>query len=143
MHDVVIRDGFVVDGTGAEGRVMDIGIEGETIVALGEVGPGYREVDARGLLVTPGFVDVHTHYDAQVTWDDKIDPSSGHGCTTVVMGNCGVGFAPVKVNQRDWLIGLMEGVEDIPGAALSEGIKWDWESFPEYIDSIGLSLIHI
>ncbi|MEE2757277.1 MAG: amidohydrolase family protein [Myxococcota bacterium] len=136
MYDIVIRDGFVVDGSGAEGRVIDIGIKGGRIAALGEVGSGRREVDARGLLVTPGFVDVHTHYDAQVTWDEKIDPSSGHGCTTVVMGNCGVGFAPVKADQRDWLIGLMEGVEDIPGAALSEGIKWDWESFPEYIDSI-------
>ena len=136
MHDVVIRNGFVVDGTGAEGKVLDIGIDGEKIVALGNVAAGRREIDAKGMLVTPGFVDVHTHYDAQVTWDDKIDPSSGHGCTTVVMGNCGVGFAPVKVDQRDWLIGLMEGVEDIPGAALSEGIRWDWESFPEYMDSI-------
>ena len=136
MHDLVIRGGFVVDGTGAEGREVDLAIDDGHITEVGRVGSGRREYNANGLLVTPGFVDVHTHYDAQVTWDKRLDPSSGHGCTTVVMGNCGVGFAPVKKDQREWLIGLMEGVEDIPGAALSEGIKWDWESFPEYVQSL-------
>ena len=100
-----------------EGREVDLAIDNGCITDVGRVGAGRREYDASGLLVTPGFVDVHTHYDAQVTWDKRLDPSSGHGCTTVVMGNCGVGFAPVKKDQREWLIGLMEGVEDIPGAA--------------------------
>ncbi|MGC6419395.1 MAG: N-acyl-D-amino-acid deacylase family protein [Bradymonadia bacterium] len=136
MHDLVIRGGFVVDGTGSEGREVDLAIDNGCITDVGRVGAGRREYDASGLLVTPGFVDVHTHYDAQVTWDKRLDPSSGHGCTTVVMGNCGVGFAPVKKDQREWLIGLMEGVEDIPGAALSEGIQWDWESFPEYVQAL-------
>ncbi len=104
--------------------------------AVGQVGPGRREVDADGLIVTPGFVDIHTHYDAQVTWDPQLTPSSWHGCTTVVMGNCGVGFAPAAPARHEWLIGLMEGVEDIPGAALTEGIEWAWESFPEYLDSL-------
>jgi N-acyl-D-amino-acid deacylase len=136
MHDLVIRGGFLVDGTGAPGRAVDVGIDGATIRAVGEVGPGRREIDASGLLVTPGWVDIHTHYDGQVTWDPLMTPSSWHGVTTVVMGNCGVGFAPVAPDKRDWLIGLMEGVEDIPGSALAEGIAWDWESFPEYLDAI-------
>jgi len=136
MHELVIRGGQVVDGTGAPARTADIGIDEGVITAVGRTGPGRREVNADGLLVTPGFVDIHTHYDAQVTWDPYLSPSSGHGCTTVVMGNCGVGFAPVAPHQHDWLIGLMEGVEDIPGAALSEGIQWEWESFPEYLDAI-------
>ena len=106
------------------------------ITAVGTVGPGRRELDARGKLVTPGFVDMHTHYDAQVSWDPQLTPSSWHGCTTVVMGNCGVGFAPAAPDRHDWLIGLMEGVEDIPGAAMVEGIQWGWESFPEYLDAI-------
>ncbi|MEC8022342.1 MAG: amidohydrolase family protein, partial [Myxococcota bacterium] len=101
------------------------------------LGRGHREIDAHGLLVTPGFVDMHTHYDAQVTWDPYLTPSSWHGVTTVVMGNCGVGFAPVAPDKHAWLIGLMEGVEDIPGAAMHEGIQWGWESFPEYLDAIG------
>ena len=95
-----------------------------------------EEVDADGALVTPGFVDVHTHYDGQATWDALLSPSCWHGVTTVVMGNCGVGFAPVAPDKHDWLIGLMEGVEDIPGAALSEGIRWGWESFPQYLEAI-------
>ena len=136
MHDVVIRGGNVVDGSGSPARTADIAIDGDRISAVGKVGAGKREVDAAGLLVTPGFVDIHTHYDAQVTWDPYLTPSSWHGCTTIVMGNCGVGFAPVKPNKREWLIGLMEGVEDIPGAALSEGIKWEWESFPEYLAAL-------
>ena len=136
MHDVVIRGGTVIDGTGAAPRTADVAIDGETITEVGKVGPGRRELAADGLLVTPGFVDIHTHYDAQVTWDPYLSPSSWHGCTTVVMGNCGVGFAPVKPDKREWLIGLMEGVEDIPGAALSEGIQWEWESYPEYLDAL-------
>ena len=99
-------------------------------------GPGRREIDATGLLVTPGWVDIHTHYDAQVTWDPYVTPSGFHGVTTVVMGNCGVGFAPVAPERRDWLIGLMEGVEDIPGAAMSDGIVWEWESFEGYLDAL-------
>ncbi len=137
MFDIVIRNGYVVDGTGASGRVVDIAIEGEKIVAMGAaLGPGKREIDATGLLVTPGWVDMHTHYDGQVTWDPYLTPSSEHGVTTVVMGNCGVGFAPCRKEDREWLINVMEGVEDIPGSALSEGIKWSWETFPEYMDAL-------
>ena len=136
MHDLVIRGGRVVDGTGKAAFTADIAIDGGVITEVGRVGSGRREIDADGLLVTPGFVDVHTHYDAQVTWDPLLTPSSWHGCTTVVMGNCGVGFAPVHHDKHDWLIGLMEGVEDIPGAALSEGINWAWESFEEYLDAL-------
>ncbi|MEZ4366098.1 MAG: amidohydrolase family protein [Kofleriaceae bacterium] len=137
MHDLVIRGGNVVDGTGAPGREVDVAIDGETITAVGPgLGAGKREVDARGLLVTPGFVDVHTHFDAQVSWDPYLTPSSWHGCTSVIMGNCGVGFAPAHPDKRDWLIQLMEGVEDIPGAALTEGIQWGWETFPEYLDFV-------
>ena len=134
MHDLVIRDGTIVDGTGAPGFDGDVAISGRTIVAVGgKAGPGRREIDARGKIVTPGWVDVHSHYDGQATWDPLMSPSGAHGVTTVVMGNCGVGFAPVRETKRDWLIGLMEGVEDIPGTALAEGIKWGWESFPEYL----------
>ena len=137
-HELVIRGGFVVDGTGTPGRVADVAIDGGRITAVGEVGGrGAEEVDARGLLVTPGWVDVHTHYDGQATWDSQLTPSSWHGVTTVVMGNCGVGFAPVRPDRHEWLIELMEGVEDIPGTALHEGITWEWESFPEYLDAIG------
>jgi len=137
-HELVIRGGFVVDGTGAPGRLADVAIDGGRITAVGTVtGRGAEEVDASGLLVTPGWVDVHTHYDGQATWDSNLTPSSWHGVTTVVMGNCGVGFAPVRPDRHDWLIELMEGVEDIPGTALHEGITWEWESFPEYLDAIG------
>ncbi len=138
MHDLVIRGGTVVDGSGAAARTADVAVDGDRIVAVGRVeGRGRRELDADGLLVTPGFVDVHTHYDGQATWDPLVTPSSWHGVTTVVMGNCGVGFAPAHPDRHEWLIGLMEGVEDIPGTALAEGIRWDWESFPEYLDALG------
>ncbi len=138
MHDLVIRNGTVVDGSGrAPQSGMSIGIDNDTISVVGpDVGPGHREIDATGLLVTPGFVDIHTHYDGQATWDADLEPSTPHGVTTVVMGNCGVGFAPVRPDQHEFLIQLMEGVEDIPGAALSEGMSWDWESFPEYLDAL-------
>ena len=137
MHDLVIRNGKIVDGTGAPAFVGDIAIDGDVIASVGgEAGRGRREIDASGLLVTPGFVDIHTHYDGQVTWDPYLSPSSWHGVTTLVMGNCGVGFAPVEPGKQEFLIGLMEGVEDIPGTALAEGIKWSWESFPQYLDAI-------
>jgi N-acyl-D-amino-acid deacylase len=137
MHDLVIRNGCIVDGTGRPRRDGDIAIDGDRIVAIGEVhGRGRRELDARHLLVTPGWVDVHTHYDGQVTWDPVLAPSSWHGVTTLVMGNCGVGFAPVRRGAEAFLIELMEGVEDIPGTALHEGIDWRWESFPEYLDAL-------
>jgi N-acyl-D-aspartate/D-glutamate deacylase len=137
MHDMVIRGGKVYDGTGAEPVMADIAIDGDRITAVGAVTkPGREEIDASGKIVTPGFVDVHTHFDGQVTWDPLLAPSSYHGVTTVVTGNCGVGFAPCKAEQRDWLIGLMEGVEDIPGTALHAGIQWDWETFPEYLDTL-------
>jgi N-acyl-D-amino-acid deacylase len=136
MHDLVIRSGRLIDGSGSSARTADIAIDGDRITAVGKVGAGRRELSADGLLVTPGWVDMHTHYDGQVTWDPYLTPSSWHGVTTVVMGNCGVGFAPVSPDRHDWLIQLMEGVEDIPGAALSEGITWGWESFPEYMDVI-------
>ena len=137
MHDLVIRNGKIVDGTGAPAFVGDIAIDGDVIAGVGgEAGAGRREIDASGLLVTPGFVDIHTHYDGQVTWDPYLSPSSWHGVTTLVMGNCGVGFAPVEPGKQEFLIGLMEGVEDIPGTALAEGIKWSWESFPQYLDAI-------
>jgi len=137
MLDKVIRGGQVVDGTGAPARNADVAIEGGRIVAVGDVDePACEVIDADGLLVTPGWVDVHTHYDGQVSWDADLTPSSWQGVTTVVMGNCGVGFAPAAPDRHEWLIGLMEGVEDIPGTALAEGIDWQWESFPEYLDAI-------
>lgn len=135
MHDLVIRNGLVVDGTGAPARQADVAIDDGVVAAIGEVNDlGREEIDAEGLLVTPGFVDIHTHFDGQITWDPLLTPSFWHGVTTVVFGNCGVGFAPAAPNRRDWLIGLMEGVEDIPGSALAEGMQWGWESFPEYLD---------
>jgi N-acyl-D-amino-acid deacylase len=137
MHDLVIRGGTVVDGTGCAPRIADVAVDGGLISAVGVVSaPGKREIDATGLLVTPGWVDIHTHYDGQVTWDPYLSPSCWHGVTTVVMGNCGVGFAPARPDRHEWLINLMESVEDIPGSALAEGIKWDWETFPEYLDSL-------
>jgi N-acyl-D-aspartate/D-glutamate deacylase len=137
MHDLVVRRGLVVDGTGAPPREADVAIDGERIAAVGrDLGPARRELDATGLLVTPGWVDIHTHYDGQATWDPYMTPSSWHGVTTVVMGNCGVGFAPAAPDRHQWLIGLMEGVEDIPGTALAEGIRWGWQSFPEYLDAL-------
>ena len=136
MHDLVVKGGTIVDGSGRAAFEGDVAVDGETITAVGDVGAGRREIDARGKLVLPGWVDVHTHYDAQVTWDPYVTPSSWHGVTTLVMGNCGVGFAPAKPDEHQWLIGLMEGVEDIPGAAMTEGMKWQWETFPEYLDAI-------
>ncbi len=137
MHDLVIRNGTVVDGTGVEPRRADVAIDGERITAVGDdVGEGRREIDADGLLVLPGWVDVHTHYDGQVTWDPHLTPSGWNGVTTLVMGNCGVGFAPVRPGEEDFLVRLMEGVEDIPGTALHEGIDWQWESFPEYLQAL-------
>src|SRR5262245_56238121 len=140
MHDLVIRNGRIVDGTGTPAFVGDVAVDGGVITEVrpkesGSVtADGATEIDATGQLVTPGFVDVHTHYDGQVTWDPTLAPSSWHGVTTVVMGNCGVGFAPAAPDRHQWLIGLMEGVEDIPGTALAEGIRWGWETFPEFLD---------
>lgn len=136
MHELVIKGGLVVDGTGTPGREADVAIDNGMISAVGKVGEGAREIDARGKLVTPGWVDIHTHYDGQATWDSILAPSSWHGVTSVVMGNCGVGFAPVKPGDEQFLIELMEGVEDIPGAALTEGIDWKWETFGEYLDAL-------
>lgn len=133
--DLVIHGGLVVDGSGQEPRVADVAICGEKIAAVGQVtGRGRREINARGLLVTPGFVDIHTHYDGQVTWENRLVPSSSHGVTTVVMGNCGVGFAPCRPAERELLIRLMEGVEDIPHPVLADGLPWLWESYPDYLN---------
>ena len=136
-YDLIIRNGTIVDGTGAPRFTGDIGIKDGLIAAVGTVhGDAAQEIDAGGKVVAPGWVDVHTHYDGQATWDQEMAPSSWHGVTTVVMGNCGVGFAPAAPDRHEWLIGLMEGVEDIPGTALAEGMKWDWETFPEYLDAL-------
>ncbi len=137
MHDLVIRNGTVIDGRGATPVIADVAVDDGRITTVGTVdAPGRDELDATGLAVTPGFVDVHTHYDGQVTWDPLLTPSLWHGVTTVVMGNCGVGFAPAAPDRHDWLIGLMEGVEGIPGASLREAIHWDWQSVPEYMDAL-------
>jgi len=139
MYDVKISNGTIVDGTGAPRFVGDVAVKDGVIVAVSQApleGDAAETVDATGLLVTPGFVDIHTHYDGQATWDPLLEPSSGHGVTTVVAGNCGVGFAPVRPGDEQWLISLMEGVEDIPGTALTEGIEWSWETFPEYLDAL-------
>ena len=135
--DLLIKGGTVVDGTGCEPYIADVAIVGDKVVAIGtDLGDAKKVYDAGGCYVAPGFVDIHTHYDGQATWDQEMAPSSWHGVTTVVMGNCGVGFAPAAPDRHDWLIGLMEGVEDIPGSALSEGMSWNWESFPEYLDAL-------
>jgi N-acyl-D-aspartate/D-glutamate deacylase len=134
---LVIRGGLVVDGNGGAPFEADVGISGTRIVTVGRIaGRGTEEIDARGLLVTPGFVDPHTHYDAQVMWANHLTPSSSNGVTTALMGNCGVGFAPCKPEQRDMLVRLMEGVEDIPEPVLTEGLPWDWQSFPDYLDRL-------
>lgn len=136
-YDVVIRGGIVVDGTGAAARTADVAVRDGIIVEVGRVSGGSRRtIDADGLVVTPGFVDIHTHFDGQATWDPHLTPSCWHGVTTAIMGNCGIGFAPVRADRHDWLIKLMEGVEDIPGSALSEGINWEWETFGEYLDAL-------
>ena len=142
MHDLVIRNAILVDGTGEERRVADIAVDDELVTAVDsradgngdDIGRGRREIDADGLIVTPGWVDIHTHYDGQITWDPDLAPSSINGVTSIVTGNCGVGFAPVAPDRHQWLIELLEGVEDIPGTALNEGMTWGWESFPEYLD---------
>ena len=137
MHDIVIRGGTVIDGTGKPAFTGDVAIAGGLIAAVGgKQGPARREIDADGLLVTPGWVDVHTHYDGQAMWDPLLAPSCWHGVTTVMFGNCGVGFAPVKKHHRGALMDLMEGVEEIPNPVLSAGLTWEWESFPEFMDAL-------
>ena len=137
LHDVVIRSGTVVDGSGGPTRVADVAVSGGKIVRIGDVpGKGREEIDASGLLVTPGFVDIHTHYDGQVTWENRLHPSSHHGVTTALTGNCGVGFAPCRPHQRETLVRVMEGVEDIPEIVMTAGIPWNWETFPEYLDAL-------
>jgi len=138
MFDLVIRNGTVIDGSGQPRKVADVAVKDGRIAAVGpRLGSAKREIDAGGLIVAPGFVDIHTHYDGQATWDPFITPSSWHGVTTTVFGNCGVGFAPVRRGQSEYLINLMEGVEDIPGTVLSEGVKFNWESFGDYLDALG------
>ena len=137
MHDIVIRGGTIIDGTGKAAFTGDVAIAGDRIVAVGgKQGPARREIDATGLLVTPGWVDVHTHYDGQAMWDPLLAPSCWHGVTTVMFGNCGVGFAPVRKHHRGALMDLMEGVEEIPNAVLADGLAWDWESFPDFLDAL-------
>jgi len=137
QYDLVIRGGTIVDGTGAAPFSGDVGIIGDRIAAVGKIeGSAKEEINATGMIVTPGFVDVHTHYDGQVTWESRLAPSSDHGVTTVVMGNCGVGFAPIRESQRHMAIKLMEGVEDIPEVVMAQGIPWSWETFPEYLDAL-------
>jgi N-acyl-D-amino-acid deacylase len=136
-HDVLIKGGTVVDGTGDAAVTADVAVADGIVVEVGRVdGRARRVIDADGLLVTPGFVDIHTHFDGQATWDPHLTPSCWHGVTTAILGNCGIGFAPARPDGHEWLIELMEGVEDIPGTALAEGIQWDWESFPEYLDAL-------
>jgi N-acyl-D-aspartate/D-glutamate deacylase len=136
-HDVVIRGGTIADGTGGDLIEGDVAIRAGRIAAIGQVsGNGAEEIDARGKIVTPGFIDVHTHYDGQCIWAEELSPSSSHGVTTAVMGNCGVGFAPCRKADHDMLINVMEGVEDIPGVVMTEGLSWDWETFPEYLDTV-------
>ena len=135
-HDLIVRGGTVVDGTGAPARTADVAVSNGIVTEVGEVdGSATREIDADGALVAPGFVDIHTHYDGQATWDTRMQPSSWHGVTTVVFGNCGVGFAPVHNADHNKLVELMEGVEDIPGAALHEGLSWEWNSFGDYLNA--------
>ncbi len=135
--DLVVRNGTVIDGSGGEPRQAAVAMTAGRIVAVGDVaGAGREEIDAQGLAVTPGFVDIHTHYDGQATWDERFVPSSGHGVTTVLMGNCGVGFAPCRPEDRDTLMRVMEGVEDIPEIVMREGVPWNWQSFPEYLDAL-------
>ena len=137
MFDLVIRDAKIIDGSGGPSFYGDVGVQGDKVAFVGsKAARGKQEVNAEGRLLLPGWVDVHTHYDGQATWDEYLTPSCWHGVTTAIMGNCGVGFAPADPDKREWLIGLMEGVEDIPGTALAEGIQWEWESFPEYLNAL-------
>ncbi|HMF21774.1 MAG TPA: amidohydrolase family protein, partial [Pseudolabrys sp.] len=137
MHDIVIRGGTIIDGTGKTGFSGDVAIAGGRIAAVGgKQGPARRDIDATGLLVTPGWVDLHTHYDGQAMWDPLLAPSCWHGVTTVVFGNCGVGFAPVKKHHRQALMDLMEGVEEIPNPVLAAGLTWEWESFADFMDAL-------
>ena len=137
MLDLIIKNGDIVDGTGSKAFKGDLGILNGTIVKIGEISDEAKNIiDASGSYVIPGFVDIHTHYDGQVTWSEELTPSSNHGVTTAVMGNCGVGFAPCRPEDKERLISLMEGVEDIPHPVLSEGLPWNWETFPEYLDSL-------
>ncbi|HPU15222.1 MAG TPA: amidohydrolase family protein, partial [Polymorphobacter sp.] len=137
MYDILVKNGTIVDGTGAARFRGNVAISGGQIVEVGDVsGAAKRTIDADGCVVTPGFVDIHTHYDGQVCWDNVLAPSSINGVTSAAMGNCGVGFAPARADKHDWLIQLLEGVEDIPGTALAEGLTWNWESFPEYLDAL-------
>jgi N-acyl-D-amino-acid deacylase len=140
MHDLVIHNASIIDGTGAPRTSGDVVVDDGTITEVAAAGAGpakaRRVIDAKGELLTPGFVDIHTHYDGQVCWDKQVTPSSWHGVTSIVMGNCGVGFAPVRPGTENELIEIMESVEDVPGTALHEGIPWGWESFAEYLDAI-------
>ncbi|MCF6292649.1 MAG: amidohydrolase family protein, partial [Robiginitomaculum sp.] len=137
QYDLKITDGTIIDGTGSKPYTANIAVKDGKIVEIGECsGDAGKNIDANGSIVTPGFVDLHTHYDGQISWDEELMPSVNHGVTTIVTGNCGVGFAPCRAKDHEKLIRLMEGVEDIPGSALSEGITWDWESFPEYMQAI-------
>jgi N-acyl-D-aspartate/D-glutamate deacylase len=135
--DLVIRNGTIADGTGGALRDADIAVKDGRIAAIGQISArGTEEIDAKHLIVAPGFVDVHTHYDGQAIWSEELAPSSAHGVTTAVMGNCGVGFAPCRKSDQDMLINVMEGVEDIPGVVMAEGLPWDWETFPDYMDRL-------
>src|SRR6202165_3772538 len=135
--ELIIRGGTVVDGLGGQPYVGDVAVADGVIAAVGTVdGDAPREIDAKGLLVTPGFVDLHTHYDGQAIWSDRLTPSSAHGVTTAVMGNCGVGFAPCRAADHDVLVDVMAGVEDIPGVVMTDGLPWTWETFPEYLDAL-------
>jgi N-acyl-D-amino-acid deacylase len=137
MHDTVIKGGTIVDGSGKPSYTGDIAIDGDKLTQVGgKAGPAKREIQADGLMITPGWVDVHTHYDGQATWDSELAPSSWHGVTTILFGNCGVGFAPVRGKDHSALIGMMESIEEIPGIALADGLKWNWETFPQYLDAL-------
>src|ERR1700745_3475332 len=137
-YDLLVRNGTIVDGSGGEPYVGDVAVRDGVIAAVGAANgdTAAREIDATGLLVTPGFVDLHTHYDGQAIWSERLTPSSAHGVTTVVMGNCGVGFAPCRAEDHDVLVDVMAGVEDIPGVVMVDGLPWDWETFPEYLGAV-------